>query len=80
MTNLGYFVPEDKEKGAGNTLIYFLAHPSKDEAKKNFEAFRKDPDWVKAKAESEKDGPLTLPQPNGVKSIYMQATDFSPMK
>jgi hypothetical protein len=35
---------------------------------------------VKAKAESEKDGPLTLAQPNGVKSIFMQATDFSPIK
>lgn len=80
MTNLGYFTPTDKEKGLGNTLIYFLAHPSKEDAKKNFDAFRKDPDWVKAKAESEKDGTLTLAQPDGVKSIYMQATDFSPMK
>jgi hypothetical protein len=40
-----------------------------------------DPDWVKVKTESEKDGPLTVqPQAEGVKSVYMQATDFSPIK
>jgi hypothetical protein len=34
---------------------------------------------VKAKGESEKNGPLTLPE-GGVKSVYMQATDSSPIK
>jgi hypothetical protein len=80
MTNLFYFTPTDKDKGAENTLIYFLAHPSQEDGKKAFDAFRADPDWVKAKGESEKDGSLTLPQPDGVKSIFMQATDFSPIK
>ncbi len=80
MTNLFYFSPTDAEKGSANTLIYFLAHPSKEEGLKQFDAFRADPDWVKAKGESEKDGPLTLAQPDGVKSIYLQATDFSPIK
>jgi hypothetical protein len=80
MTNVGYFTPMDKEKGSANTLIYFLAHPSKEQADKNFAAFRADPDWVKVKKESENDSPLTLPQPDGVKSIFMKATDFSPIK
>ena len=80
MTNLGYFSPTDADKGSANTLIYFLAHPDKEAATKAFADFRTDPDWVKAKAESEKDGPLTLAPPDGVKSIYMQATDFSPIK
>lgn len=80
MTNLAYFTPTDADKGSSNILIYFLAHPSKEAGLKAFTDFRADPDWVKAKAESEKDGPLTLAQPDGVKSIYLQATDFSPIR
>jgi hypothetical protein len=80
MTNLPYFEVMDENKGAKNKLIYWLAHSSKEAGQASFTAFRADPDWVKAKGESEKDGPLTLPQPEGVKSVYMKATDFSPMK
>lgn len=78
--NVAYFTPTDKDKGSENTLIYLLAHPSKEAGEKAFSEFRKDPDWLKAKEASEKDGPLTLPQPEGVKSIFMAPTDFSPMK
>lgn len=81
MTNLFYFTPTDAEKGSANKLIYWLAHPSKEAGLKAFTDFRADPDWVKAKGESEKDGPLTVqPQAEGVKSVYMQATDFSPIR
>lgn len=80
MTNLFYFQPMDADKGHDNVLIYFLAHPSEEAGHKAFADFRADPDWIKAKSESEKDGSLTLPQPDGVKSIYLQATDFSPIK
>ncbi|HSI63248.1 MAG TPA: NIPSNAP family protein, partial [Candidatus Saccharimonadia bacterium] len=79
MTNLPYFAVMDEDKGAKNKLIYLLAHDSKEAGLKSFGAFRQDPDWVKAKGESEKDGSLTIPQPDGVKSVYMQATDFSPI-
>jgi hypothetical protein len=80
MTNLPYFKVMDEDKGAKNKLIYLLAHNSKEDGLKSFGSFRQDPDWVKAKGESEKDGSLTIPQPEGVKSVYMQATDFSPIK
>lgn len=81
MTNLPYFRVMDADKGANNKLIYWLAHPSKEAGQAAFTAFRADPVWIAAKAESEKDGPLTIqPQAEGVKSIYMQATDFSPIK
>jgi len=80
MTNLCYFSPMDADKGSANTLMYFLAHPSKEAGLKAFDEFRADPDWVKAKGESEKDGALTLPKTEGVRSIYMTATDFSPIK
>jgi len=80
ITNIGYWVPTDAEQGSGNTLIYILAHPSKEAGLKNFAAFRDDPDWKQAKAASESNGPLTLPGKEGVKSVYMQAVDFSPIK
>lgn len=80
MSHVGYWVPTDAAKGAGTKLIYFLTHASKEAGAASFAAFRADPDWVKAKAESEKDGSLTVPAPEGVKSVYLKATDFSPMK
>lgn len=76
MTHIGYFKPTDED----NKMIYILAHPSKEAGLKAFDAFRADPDWIKLKAESEKDGSLTLPRPEGVKSVYMKAVDFSPIK
>ncbi len=83
MTNLAYWTPTDADKGAANKLIYILAHDSKEAGLASFTAFRADPVWVKAKAASEEanGGPLTIqPQAEGVKSIYMKATDFSPIQ
>jgi NIPSNAP len=77
MTNVLYTHPTDADKGAGHTLVYILAHASKEAGLKSFEAFRADPEWVKVKAESEAAGPI-LSQP--VESIYLTPTDFSPLK
>ncbi len=79
MTHIAYWTPTDIEKGADTQLIYILAHASKESGKASFTAFRADPDWIKAKAESEKTGTLTV-NPDGVKSIYMRAVDFSPIR
>jgi len=80
MTNLGYYHPTDPDKGAGQTLIYFLAHANREAATKSWAAFRADPVWVAAKAASEKaaGGPLTIS--DGVKSVFLTPTDFSPIK
>jgi hypothetical protein len=75
MKSVGYWTPEDAPLKS-NTLIYILAHPSRDAAKANWDAFRKDPDWVKAKGDSEAQGPLTTK----VESVFVDATDFSPIK
>ena len=75
MKSVGYWTPEDAPL-KDNTLIYILEHPSRDEAKKNWDAFRADPDWVKAKAASEVNGSLTTK----VESVFADATDFSPIK
>ena len=76
MTHIAYWMPTDE----GNKMIYILAHPSKEAGLKAFDNFRADPEWIKLKAETEKDGSLTLPKPDGVKSVYMKPTDFSPLK
>jgi hypothetical protein len=60
----------------GGTLVYILAYPSKQAAEASWKAFRADPEWVAAKAESEKDGPLV----EKVESVYLNPTDYSPMK
>jgi NIPSNAP protein len=75
MTNIGYWTPRDPPLSE-NTLIYVLAHSSREAAQKSWDAFRKDPDWIKAKAASETDGSLTTK----VDSIFADATDFSPIK
>ncbi|WP_394355929.1 NIPSNAP family protein [Spirosoma profusum] len=76
MTNVAYWITQEKDPSAQPKLVYILAHPSEAEGKAHFDAFRKDPDWVKAKAESEKDGALTTK----VESVYMKPTDYSPIK
>jgi hypothetical protein len=75
MKNVGYWSPTDP-KEAEVKLIYILAHESKEAADKSWKAFRDDPDWIKAKTASEKDGKLV----DKVESVYMSATDYSPMK
>ena len=83
MTQIGYWTPMKDQKGADNRLVYILAHKDADAAKASFTAFRADPDWVAAKKASEDKagGPLTVqPQPVGVKSTMIKATDFSPIK
>jgi hypothetical protein len=76
MTNLGYFHPTDADKGAANTLIYFVAYPSRDAAAASWKKFREDPVWLKAREASEKNGKLTAK----VESLYLQPADFSALK
>jgi hypothetical protein len=77
MTNIGYWVPQDAPQ-KDNTLTYVLAHSSREAAAKSWADFRTDPDWVKARTESEKDGPLTIQ--GGVTSVFLDPTDFSAIK
>jgi NIPSNAP len=75
MTNVGYWTPQDGPL-AGNTLIYILSHADRDAAKKSWDAFRADPEWLKVKGESEAAGPIV----SKIDSVFLQATDYSPMK
>jgi hypothetical protein len=81
MTNLFYWHFMDDQPAAQDTLIYLLAHGSVEAAKASFDAFRKDPDWLAARQASEQKagGSLTVAE-GGVKSRFLQATDYSPTK
>ena len=74
--SVGYWVPADEKQGKANTLIYVLAYPSRDAAKKSWEDFRNDPEWKKAQAESEKDGKIV----EKVDSVYLNPTEYSFIK
>jgi hypothetical protein len=75
MTLIGYWSPIDP-KQAEQKMVYILAYPSKAAADKSWADFRADPDWKKAREESEKDGPLVAK----VDSMFLNPTDYSPIK
>ena len=81
MKNLFYWNLTADQKEADKKLLYLLAHKSREAAKASFEAFRQDPAWVKARAESEQKagGSLTVAK-DGVKSEFLVPTDYSPTK
>ena len=66
---VGYWVGDD------NTFIFLVAHTSKEEAKKNWDAFRADLDFQEM-AKSEQKEKLV----EKIDSTYMRPTDYSPMK
>ena len=75
MTNIAYWVPQDSPAHE-NTLIYVIAHASRDAAKKNWDEFQNDPEWQKVRNDSEANGKIV----SKVESVFMDAADFSPMK
>ncbi len=75
IASLAYFTPRDGPL-AGRTLIYLLAHLSREAAEQNWNAFRADPDWLEARAASESDGPIVA----RLESVFLDPADFSPLK
>jgi hypothetical protein len=80
ITNVGYWTPMKDQKGAEETLIYLLAHQSREAAAASFKAFGADADWVAARKASEEKAGGALTVPDGVKSQFLRATDYSPLK
>jgi len=75
MTNVGYWTPLDAP-ASENTLVYILAHASRDAAKKSWDDFRNDPEWQAVAKASEADGKIV----EKVESVFMDATDYSPLQ
>ena len=74
MESIGYWVPQDER--SKNTLIYIIAHASRDQATKNWAAFRNDPEWQKVSTDSDAHGKIV----QKVDSVFMDPADFSPLK
>jgi hypothetical protein len=75
MVNIAYWTPQDP-KLASNTLIYVLAHKSRQAAAESWAAFIADPEWQRVKAASEANGKILIK----IESVFTEATDFSPLK
>jgi hypothetical protein len=75
MKSIAYFAPQDAPL-TQNTLIYILEHPSREEAKAHWAEFSADPEWKKVSEESQRDGRIV----SKVESVFMTATDYSPLK
>lgn len=71
MTNIGYWVPLENPD---RKLIYLLAYPSRDAAKRSWKEFGADPEWQAAQKASEQNGRLV----SKVDSVYLKPTDYSP--
>lgn len=75
MTNVAYWTFEDSP-AKESTLIYVISHPSREAAAKHWDEFRNDPEWKAIAADSEKDGKIV----EKVDSVFVDATDYSPLK
>ena len=78
MKNVVYLTPIDAEgKAVDNKLVYLLAHKNQAAAKASFDSFRQDPEWIAARAASEKDSKILSKPPE---SEFFAPTDYSPLK
>lgn len=75
MTNVIYLSPTDAPLSQ-NTLVYLLSHQSREAAKKSWADFAADPEWKKVSSESQVNGRIV----EKVESVFLTATDYSPMK
>ena len=73
---VGYWVPEETPAW-DNTFIFLVAHSSREEAKKNWDAMRADPDFQELIRENSEQASKLVEK---VDVTYMRPTDFSPMK
>ncbi len=73
MKNVAYWTPTD-EPLKGKTLIYIIAHPSREAAAANWKAFSADPEWQSVRDKSEANGKIV----EKIDSTFLALTDFSP--
>jgi hypothetical protein len=75
---VGYWVP-DEDSPWKNTVVYLVAHPSREDAKTHWDALHADPAFPPYRKAA---APL-IEQVNGeynVEEVFMRPTDFSAMK
>jgi hypothetical protein len=69
--NVAYWT---EDVGISNRLVYMLGYPSLGGREKGWAAFQADPDWQKARAASEKNGPLVRESRHSI----LRLTPYSP--
>lgn len=75
MKNIGYWTPQDSVLSK-NTIVYILAHESREAARQSWAAFGRDPEWRQVARESEANGRIVA----RVESRFLEPTDYSPLK
>jgi len=76
---IGYWVPNDDSPAWKDTFVYLIAHPSQDDAKKNWDALHADPAFLPYRDQAV---PL-IKQVDGVfqvDEVFMRPTNYSEMK
>jgi hypothetical protein len=71
---VGYWVTTDRSESE-NSFIFMLTHQTREEAKKNWEGVRLDPEFQEIEKAEQAEKTLEKAE-----LIYMRPTDFSPMK
>ena len=75
MESIGYWTPVDSALSQ-TTLVYILAHPSREAAAQNWAAFGADTTWRRVRAATEAQGLRVL----RVESEFVVPTDYSMLK
>jgi hypothetical protein len=75
MSNVIYLAPMDAP-ASENQLVYLISHKSREAAKASWTAFQNDPEWKKVSSESQVNGRIVAK----VDSVFLTATDYSPLK
>ncbi len=79
LKTVGYWVPNDDSGAWKDTFVYLIAHPSQEDAQKNWDALHADPAFLPYRQAAI---PL-IKQVNGaydVEEVFMRPTDFSAME
>jgi hypothetical protein len=72
MTLVGFWIPTDKP----DTFVYLISHQSRAAAEEAWKAMLANPEFLDAQKAANAKNPVTVK----VDSIYMSATDYSPLK
>ena len=75
ITNIAYFKPLDAPLSQ-NTMMYVVAHPSRDAARKAWAGVAADPEFQKVLAETDRNGTVVAK----VESVFADPADYSPLK
>lgn len=74
IVNVGYWL--NAIGGRSDELVYILGYEDLAQRDRAWAAFQADPEWKKARADSEKDGPLV----HHLENRILSPTNFSPLR